>query len=49
MNVGRTVFSQLMDLFPLPEFRRLVAQHGGEHRSTPFPVWTSFYAWHSRN
>jgi hypothetical protein len=42
MNVGRTVFSQLMDLFPLPEFRRLVAQHGGEHKVHTFSCLDQF-------
>jgi IS4 transposase len=42
MNVGRTVFSQLMDLFPLPEFRRLVAQHGGEYKVQSFSCLDQF-------
>jgi len=42
MNVGRTVFSQLMDLFPLTEFRRLVAQHGGEHKVQSFSCLDQF-------
>ena len=42
MNVGRTVFSQLMDLFPLPEFRRLVVQHGGEYKVQSFSCLDQF-------
>jgi len=42
MNVGRTVFSQLMDLFPLTEFRRLVAQHGGERKVKSFSCLDQF-------
>ena len=37
-----TVFSQLMDLFPLPEFRRLVAQHGGEYKVQSFSCLDQF-------
>jgi hypothetical protein len=42
MNVGRTVFSQLMDLFPLTEFRGLVAQYGGEHKVQSFSCLDQF-------
>jgi hypothetical protein len=42
MNLGRTVFSQLMDLFPLTEFRRLVAQHGGEYKVQSFSCLDQF-------
>jgi IS4 transposase len=42
MNVGRTVFSQLMDLFPLTEFRFLVAQYGGEHKVQSFSCLDQF-------
>jgi len=42
MHVGRTVFSQLMDLFPLTEFRLLVAQYGGEHKVQSFSCLDQF-------
>ena len=42
MNVGRTVFSQLMDLFPLTEFRRLVAPYGGERKVQSFSCLDQF-------
>jgi hypothetical protein len=42
MNFGRTVFSQLMDLFPLPEFRSLVAQHAGEYKVQSFSCLDQF-------
>src|ERR1700680_1136947 len=32
MNAGRSVFSQLMDLLPLPEFRRGVELYQGDHK-----------------
>jgi hypothetical protein len=42
MNIGRTVFSQLMDLFPLTEFRCLVAQHAGEYKAQSFSCLDQF-------
>lgn len=42
MNIGRTVFSQLMDLFPLTEFRHLVAQHAGEYKVQNFSCLDQF-------
>jgi hypothetical protein len=42
MNVGRTVFSQLMDFVPYKEFRRIVKQHHGEHRVRRFTCWEQY-------
>jgi hypothetical protein len=33
MNTGRTVFSQLLDFVPLPEFRRCVERYQGDYKS----------------
>jgi len=49
MNTGRTVFSQLMDLFPLPEFRRCVERYRGDYKVQSFSAWTSSLRWPSRN
>lgn len=36
MHVGRTVFSQLMDLFPMVEFRHCVERYQGNHKVQRF-------------
>ncbi|MGB7848162.1 MAG: IS4 family transposase [Candidatus Acidiferrum sp.] len=36
MNTGRTIFSQLMDLLPLPEFRRCVERYRGDYKIQRF-------------
>src|SRR5204863_1594832 len=43
MNEGRTVFSQLMDWLPLPEFRRLVREHRGDYRVRELSCLDQFY------
>jgi len=42
MNIGRTVFSQLMDFIPVHEFRSIVKRHHGEHRFRSFSCWEQF-------
>jgi hypothetical protein len=42
MNVGRTIFSQLMDFVPYKEFRRIVKHHHGEHRVRRFTCWEQY-------
>ncbi len=42
MNVGRTVFAQLMDLLPLREFHRCVARYRGNHRVQKFTCLNHF-------
>ena len=42
MNVGRTVFSQLMDFIPTHEFRSAVKRYGGERRVKHFSCWEQF-------
>lgn len=44
MNAGRSVFSQLMDLFPLSEFRRCVERYGGDHKVQSFSCLDQFLA-----
>jgi hypothetical protein len=44
MNVGRTVFSQLMDFVPYKEFRRIVKHYRGEHRVRRFSCWEQYLA-----
>jgi hypothetical protein len=42
MNTGRTVFAQLMDFFPLPEFRRCVERYQGEYKVQSFSCLDQF-------
>src|SRR6202140_2303300 len=42
MNVGRTVFSQLMDLIPHPEFRRCVSRYRGDFKIQTFSCFDQF-------
>jgi hypothetical protein len=42
MNVGRTVFSQLMDYVPMHTFRLAVKRHKGERRVRSFSCWDQF-------
>jgi len=42
MNVGRSVFSQLMAFLPDREFRRCVARYHGDRRFRGFSCWDQF-------
>ena len=42
MNVGRTVFSQLMDFIPIDDFRRAVKRYKGNRRVRKFSCWEQF-------
>jgi hypothetical protein len=42
MNLGRTVFSQLIGFLPDREFRRCVARYGGDYRLRGFSCWDQF-------
>ena len=42
MNLGRTVFSQLMDDLPAYEFRKCVARYGGDYKLRSFSCWDQF-------
>lgn len=42
MNVGKTVFSQLMDFIPKHEFRRCVNRYDGNHKVSSFSCWDQF-------
>ena len=42
MNSGRTVFSQVMDFLPLPEFRRCVERYRGDYKVQSFSCLDQF-------
>ncbi len=42
MNTGRTIFAQLMDLVPLPEFRRCVDRYQGDYKIQSFSSLDQF-------
>ena len=42
MNSGRTIFAQLMDLLPLPEFRRCVERYQGDYKVQSFSCLDQF-------
>ena len=42
MLAGRSVFSQLSDLFPLAEFRRSVERYGGNYKIQRFSCLDQF-------
>lgn len=42
MNVGNTVFSQLMAYLPMHEFRRCVKRYRGNHKIKTFSCWDQF-------
>ena len=42
MNLGKTVFSQLMDFVPAHDFRRCVKRHNGNYKVTSFSCWDQF-------
>jgi hypothetical protein len=44
MNVGRTIFSQLIGFLPDREFRRCVARYGGDGRLREFSCWDQYLA-----
>jgi hypothetical protein len=42
MNLGRTVFSQLIGFLPDREFRRCVSRYSGDYRPRGFSCWDQF-------
>ena len=42
MNLGRTVFSQLIRFLPDREFRRCVSRYDGDRRWRGFSCWDQF-------
>ncbi|HLY62364.1 MAG TPA: IS4 family transposase, partial [Terriglobia bacterium] len=42
MNIGRTIFAQLMDLLPLTEFRRCVERYDGDYKVQHFSCLDQF-------
>jgi len=39
VHIGRFVFAQVIDFIPDREFRRIVAQYGGEYKTSRFSCW----------
>jgi hypothetical protein len=44
MNVGRTVFSQLIEYLPSKEFQKCVERYGGNSRFRGFSCWDQLLA-----
>jgi hypothetical protein len=44
MNVGRTVFAQLLEHLPHKEFHKCVARYGGERYAKNFSCWDQYLA-----
>jgi hypothetical protein len=42
MNLGRTVFTQVMAHLPTYEFRKCVSRYGGDYRDHGFSCWDHF-------
>lgn len=42
MNIGKTIFSQLMDFLPLYEFRAIVKRYDGDHKVQSFSCLDQF-------
>ena len=42
MNIGRTIFSQIMDHIPLHEFHRCVERYQGSYKVQQFSCWDHF-------
>src|SRR6202049_5289774 len=42
MNSGRTIFAQVMDFFPLTDFRRCVERYRGDYKVQSFSCWDQF-------
>jgi len=42
MNTGKTVFSQIMEFLPMPEFRRCVQRYGGNYKVKSFSCLDQF-------
>src|ERR1017187_7787728 len=44
MNIGQTVFAQLMDHLPQYEFQKCVARYHGSYQQKSFSCWDQFLA-----
>src|SRR5258706_14654816 len=42
MNLGQSLFAQLMDHLPIHEFRKCVQLYGGNYRVRSFSCWGQF-------
>ena len=47
MNLGRTVFSQLIEHLPSKEFHKCVLRYRGDSYLKVSPAGISFFRWHS--
>ena len=44
MNIGQTVFAQLMDQLPHYEFQKCVSRYRGDYQQKSFSCWDQFLA-----
>jgi len=42
MNIGRTIFSQLMDFLPVNDFRQCVERYNGNYKIKSFSCWDQY-------
>ncbi|OOP55142.1 MAG: IS4 family transposase, partial [Candidatus Brocadia carolinensis] len=42
MNIGKTVFSQVIDFLPMHEFRKCVQRYEGNHKVKSFSCFDQF-------
>ncbi len=42
MNIGKTLFAQIVDFFPWTSFARIVDRYGGDARSSSFACTAHF-------
>src|SRR5216683_2479838 len=42
MNLGQSLFAQLMDHLPIHEFRKCVQRYGGDYKVRAFSCWDQF-------
>jgi len=44
MNLGKTIFSQIMDFLPLYEFHKCVERYSGDYRLRSFSCMDQFFS-----
>jgi hypothetical protein len=49
VNIGKTLFAQLMDFLPWSTFARIVAGYGGDARVRTLCCAEQYRRWRSRN
>lgn len=42
MNIGKTIFSQIMSSFPKYQFDKCVSRYNGDHKAQKFKCWSQF-------